>query len=47
MKTPFGGYACDWLKIIILRDGEHELYIKFTPNLFLATGETKSVRVSP
>ena len=23
MNTPFGGYACDWLKIIILRDGEH------------------------
>ena len=23
MNTPFGGYACGWLKIIILRDGEH------------------------
>ena len=35
------GYACDWLKIIILRYGEHPLHIIFTLNLFLATAKVK------
>ena len=34
VNTPFDRYASSWLKIIILRDGEHYLYIKLTPNLF-------------
>ena len=41
MNTPFGGYACGWLRIIILRDGEHKLHIQFTPNLFFSDGRNK------
>ena len=38
ITTPFGRYVSGWLKIIILRDGENQLLIKFTPNLFFSDG---------